>query len=101
LTHKSFLSYSVHIRNKLPIDYRAGHRSALSNRGVPGHHGREDHGTGGRDYRDLTEYFEILAFIHMHQAEPKVKSHMSFLLDEEAIELLNIIEEDPNKETVQ
>ena len=45
-----------------------------------------------RFYKDHTEYFEILAFIHMHQAELKVRSDMSTLLDEKAIELLKIIE---------
>lgn len=46
-----------------------------------------------RFYKNHTEYFEILAFIHMHQAaELKVKSDMSVLLDEKAIELLKIIE---------
>ncbi len=45
-----------------------------------------------RFYKNHTEYFEILAFIHMHQAELKVKSDMSALLDEKAIELLKIIE---------
>ena len=45
-----------------------------------------------RFYKNHTEYFEILAFIHMHQAELKVKSDMSALLDDKAIELLKIIE---------
>ncbi len=45
-----------------------------------------------RFYRNHTEYFEILAFIHMHQAELKGRSDMSALLDAKAIELLRIIE---------
>jgi len=45
-----------------------------------------------RFYKNHTEYFEILAFIHMHQAELKVRNDMSSLLDEKAIELLKIIE---------
>ena len=45
-----------------------------------------------RFYTNHTEYFEILAFIHMYQAELKERSDMSALLDRKAIELLKIIE---------
>ena len=45
-----------------------------------------------RFYTNHTAYFEILAFIHMYQAELKERSDMSALLDEKAIELLKIIE---------
>jgi AcrR family transcriptional regulator len=45
-----------------------------------------------RFYTNHTEYFDILAFIHMHQAELKERSAMSAVLDEKAIELLKMIE---------
>jgi len=45
-----------------------------------------------RFYTNHTEYFEILAFIHMYQADLKERSKMSAILDEKAIELLKIIE---------
>jgi len=45
-----------------------------------------------RFYKEHTEYFDILAFIHMHQAELKERSEMALLLDRKAIELLKMIE---------
>ncbi len=45
-----------------------------------------------RFYVDYREYFKILAFIHLHQAELKEPSEMSELLDQKAIELLQMIE---------
>ena len=45
-----------------------------------------------RFYQEYTEYFDILAFIHMHQAELKERSEMASVLDEKAIELLRMIE---------
>ncbi len=46
-----------------------------------------------RFYKERTEYFDILAFIHMHQAELKERSEMASLLDRKAIELLKMIED--------
>lgn len=46
-----------------------------------------------RFYSEYTEYFDILAFIHMHQAELKERSEMASMLDRKAIELLKMIEE--------
>jgi len=45
-----------------------------------------------RFYKTHTEYFDILAFIHMHQTELKERSEMALVLDEKAIELLKMIE---------
>ena len=45
-----------------------------------------------RFYTEYTEYFDILAFIHMHQAELKERSEMASMLDRKAIELLKMIE---------
>jgi len=45
-----------------------------------------------RFYTEHTAYFDILAFIHMHEAELKEPAEMSSMLDEKAIELLKMIE---------
>jgi AcrR family transcriptional regulator len=45
-----------------------------------------------RFYKEYTEYFDILAFIHMHQAELKEPSEMASILDQKAIDLLKMIE---------
>jgi AcrR family transcriptional regulator len=45
-----------------------------------------------RFYTDHTAYFDILAFIHMHEAELKETGEMSATLDQKAINLLKIIE---------
>jgi AcrR family transcriptional regulator len=45
-----------------------------------------------RFYSEYTEYFDILAFIHMHQTELKERSEMASMLDRKAIELLKMIE---------
>ena len=45
-----------------------------------------------RFYTEHTEYFDILAFIHMHQRELKERSEMASVLDRKAIELLKMIE---------
>ena len=45
-----------------------------------------------RFYQEHTEYFDILAFIHMHQTELKEPSEMASLLDRKAIELLKMIQ---------
>jgi hypothetical protein len=46
-----------------------------------------------RFYKEHTEYFDILAFIHMHQAELKERSEMASVLDQKAIVLLKMIED--------
>ncbi len=45
-----------------------------------------------RFYKEHTEYFEILAFIHMYETKLKERTEMSALLDEKAIALLKMIE---------
>lgn len=45
-----------------------------------------------RFYTEHAAYFEILAFIHMHQTELKEPSEMASLLDRKAIDLLRMIE---------
>ena len=45
-----------------------------------------------RFYIDHTEYFDILAFIHMRQEEFRGTSEMSPMLDEKALKLLKTIE---------
>jgi AcrR family transcriptional regulator len=45
-----------------------------------------------RFYVEHTAYFDILAFIHMHEAELKEPTEMSSMLDQKAIELLKTIE---------
>lgn len=45
-----------------------------------------------RFYSEYTEYFDILAFIHMHQSELKERSEMASMLDRKAIDLLKMIE---------
>lgn len=46
-----------------------------------------------RFYVEHTAYFDILAFMNMHEAELKGKTEMSALLDKKAIELLMVIED--------
>ncbi|GAB4345472.1 MAG: hypothetical protein Kow0099_25780 [Candidatus Abyssubacteria bacterium] len=45
-----------------------------------------------RFYKEHTEYFEILAFIHMYETKLKERTEMSDLLDAKAIALLRMIE---------
>ncbi len=45
-----------------------------------------------RFYTEYTAYFDILAFIHLHQAELVERSEMASMLDSKAIELLKMIE---------
>jgi len=45
-----------------------------------------------RFYIDHTEYFDILAFMHIRQEEFKQPSHMSSMLDEKALKLLRMLE---------
>ncbi len=45
-----------------------------------------------RFYKEYTEYFDILAFIHLHQEELESPSDMRAVLDEKALKLLKMIE---------